>query len=86
MKTIIQSLIASFITHILYFGGMMLVGYIQTKKYVPDINHAWEDVEVLQNEVAFGAVGSPLFFIFTFVGVALVSGLIIFLYKKMVRS
>jgi hypothetical protein len=82
LKIVIQALVVSFIIHLIYIVGMMLVGYIKTRNYKPDITNGWEKVETLQNEVAFGTVGSPLFFLFTFVGVALICGLIIFLYSK----
>ncbi|WP_144555263.1 hypothetical protein [Bacillus sp. X1(2014)] len=84
MKTIIQSLVISIVIHLIYIVGTLVVGYIKTKSYMPDIENKWENVETLQNEVAFGAVGSPLFFLFTFIVVALICGLIIISYGKIV--
>jgi hypothetical protein len=83
-KTIIQSLIISFVIHLIYLVRTLVVGYIKTKNYIPDISNTWVTVETLQNEVAFGAVGSPLFFLVTFIGVALISGLIIISFGKKV--
>lgn len=64
----------------------MLVGYFQTKNYQPTIAGNWDIVETLQNEVAFGIVGSPLYFLFTFLGLALVCALILISYRKFVRT
>jgi hypothetical protein len=70
LKTVIQSLVVSFVIHLIYIVGIMIVGYIKTRNYKPDIANRWGKVETLQNEVAFGTLGSPLFFLFTFIGVA----------------
>lgn len=85
MKTIIQSLIVSFVIHIIYIGGSLIVGYITTKTYKPDIEDEWGNVKMLQSEVAFGVSGSPLFFLITFISVALICGLIITTIGKFVR-
>ncbi|WP_409303094.1 hypothetical protein [Peribacillus sp. SCS-155] len=77
MKITVQSLVISFVIHLIYIVGTLIVGYIKTRNYKPDIANKWEKVETLQNEVAFGVVGSPLFFLFTFIGVALICRLII---------
>lgn len=84
LKTIIQSLVISSVIHLIYIVGTLIVGYIKTRNYKPDIANRWGKVETLQNEVAFGAVGSPLFFLFTFIGVALICWLIIISYGKIV--
>ncbi|WP_160718687.1 hypothetical protein [Bacillus sp. USDA818B3_A] len=85
MKTIIQSLIVSFVIHFLYLAVTLITGYIRTKNYKPDIANRWEKVKPLQSEVAFGTAGTPLFFLFTFIGVALICGLIIISYGKIRR-
>ncbi|OCA88644.1 hypothetical protein F7984_03360 [Pradoshia sp. D12] len=85
MKTIIQSLVVSFVIHIIYIGGSLIVGYITIKTYKPDIKDEWENVKMLQSEVAFGTVGSPLFFLITFIAVALICGIIITTIRKFVR-
>jgi quinol-cytochrome oxidoreductase complex cytochrome b subunit len=85
MKIVVQALILSFLLHIVYFLGMFLVGYFRTMSYKPDIKNAWQSVDELQNEVAFGVSISPLSYILSFLGVALVCGIIIFLYKKLLN-
>ena len=82
MKMIFQACIASAIIHLLYIVGSIGVGYIKTKNYEPDITGKWDSVNYLQNEVSFGFVISPLFYIYTFIGTAVICGLLIFLYKK----
>ncbi|MDQ0231222.1 hypothetical protein [Metabacillus malikii] len=82
-KPIIQSLVISFVIHLIYFVGTFVVGYIKTRNYKPDLVSNLETIETLQNEVAFGMVFSPLLFLFTFIGVALISGFVIKLYRKL---
>jgi hypothetical protein len=60
----------------------MIIGYIKTKRYVPDIEAAWNNVEKLPNRVSFGATISPAFYFLSLVTVALLCGLIIFLSKR----
>ena len=82
MKTVIQALLFSFILHFIYIAGVLLTGYIQTKNYGPDITNSFENVYVLQNEVAFGVIGSPLVLIYTFISTTLVIALVLYSYKK----
>lgn len=49
---------------------------------ITDISGEWEKVEYLQSEVAFGMFISPIFFVFSLVGIAIICGIIIYLYKK----
>lgn len=83
MKIIIQAIIGSIIIHLAYFITVFLVGYIKTSLYKPNIPSEWGNVNTLQNEVAFGIVVSPIFIILTFVGVAVICGIIIYLYKRL---
>ncbi|WP_395537098.1 hypothetical protein [Klebsiella pneumoniae] len=53
MKLVLQVLIGSIAIPIVYFVGMMLVGYIKTRNYKPDIANAWDNVDTLQSEVVF---------------------------------
>lgn len=82
MKLFIQAAIGSIAIHVLYFVSILVIGYIKTLNYTPDIEGAWNNVDTLQNEVAFGMTGSPFFFLFTFIGVTLFSELLIVLYRK----
>jgi hypothetical protein len=82
MKLFLQAIGASVAIHFLYFAGRMLVGYIKTKNYQPEVAGAWNQVETLQTQLAFGSTGSPLLFLFTFLAVTMISGIIIFSYKK----
>lgn len=83
---IIQSLFISFVIHLIYIVGTMTVGYVKTRNYKPDSESKWENIEMLQNKVAFGVVGSPLFYLFSFIGVALLSGLIMVVLNNVNRS
>jgi NADH:ubiquinone oxidoreductase subunit 6 (subunit J) len=82
VKVIFQAFISSIVIHIVYIFGMMLFSYIQTVNYKPDIASAWDHTETLQSEVVFSKVTSPFLYSFTFLGVTLICGIIIFSYKK----
>ncbi|AOV08009.1 hypothetical protein BI350_10985 [Sporosarcina ureilytica] len=82
MKLVIQAFIASIVIHLVYMFCTIGIGYIKTRFHKPDITGEWEKVDYLQNEVAFGMVGSPFFLVFTFLGIALICGVVISLYKN----
>lgn len=83
MKVVLQAVIASVAIHVIFTLGMMLMGYIKTKNYKPNLAERWDDtVVVLQDEVVFGKVTSPVFGILSIMGVAVILGFIIFLSKK----
>ncbi|MBU7592366.1 hypothetical protein [Metabacillus halosaccharovorans] len=84
MKTVFQAIMCSIVIHVAYMVTMMVVGYIKTKNYKPDIAGAWDRVETLQNEVSFGKSSSPFLYIITFIAVAVICGCIILVYKKLV--
>lgn len=77
MLLFLQAFIGSVVIHVVYFFGMMLFGYIKTRNYKPDFASAWDNVETLQSEVSFSKVNSPFLYRFTFVGVAVLCGIII---------
>jgi hypothetical protein len=54
IKIIIQAILCSFIIHIVYFISTMIVGNIKRKRYVPDIEAAWESVEKFPSRISFG--------------------------------
>ena len=82
MKIAIQALFFSLLLHFIYIAGVLLTGYIQTQDYKPDIAKSWENVDMLQNEVAFGVIGSPLVLVYTFIGTTLIFGLVLYSYRK----
>ncbi|WP_047984350.1 membrane protein [Ornithinibacillus californiensis] len=87
MKTVIQALVASIAMHLLYFLGTMLAGFVKTLNYQPEIGRSWDNVEMLQSEVAFGYVASTNFYyLYSFLGVTVVCGILIFLFKKLNRE
>jgi hypothetical protein len=85
MKVLFQAVIGSIVIHIIYIVGMMLVSYIKTRNYKPDIASAWDKVETFQSEVVFGKVNSPFLYLFTFIGVTMICGIIMFSYKKLLN-
>jgi hypothetical protein len=85
VKLYLHAIGVSFIIHLLYLAGGMLVGFVKTKNYEPDVEGAWDQVDMLQTQVAFGYTGSPFMLLFTFLAIALISGIIISSYKKFIR-
>jgi len=81
MMVVFQAFIGSIVIHVVYFFCMMLVGYIKTRFYRPDHASAWDNVETLQSEVVFSRVTSPFLYLFTFVGVAVICGILIKLFN-----
>lgn len=83
MKLFMQAAIGSVVIHLIYLLGVLVTGYIKTVNYTPDIKDSWKSVDPLQNEVTFGMTGSPFFFFFTFIGVAVFLGVIIIFYRRL---
>lgn len=82
MKLVIQAFIVSIVIHLVYIFGSIGIGYIKTKFHKPEISGEWGEVDYLQNKVSFGMVGSPFFLVFTLLGIALICGVLIYLYKN----
>jgi lipoprotein signal peptidase len=87
-KMILQAVLFSIIIHVLIIGFPIAKGYLITRSHSPSIANHYENVYMLQNEVAFGIaynsggavllilsflVGVPCFMIGKFVIVRLVS-------------
>ncbi|MDI2589152.1 hypothetical protein OR571_19125 [Psychrobacillus sp. NEAU-3TGS] len=86
MKIILQAFIGSIIIHIIYTAYTIMGGYIKTKYYNPDIPKGWETVDVLQNEVAFGMIISPYFFLYSILSVTVICAIILFAYEKLFKK
>ncbi|GHH98784.1 hypothetical protein [Neobacillus kokaensis] len=82
MKLVLQACIGAVIIHLIYLVSTILIGYIKTKYYEPDVANKWETVHTLQNKAAFGSSISPLFFLLTLAGTAMVCGVILIFYKR----
>lgn len=82
VNIIILAMIGSVIVHLLYFIISMALGMIRTKRYVPDIDRAWEQVNELPSEVEFGRTFSPAAYIVSFAAVSLICGLILFVWNN----
>ncbi|MEF2098377.1 hypothetical protein V3595_27810 [Bacillus sp. CFBP9009] len=85
MKVLIQAIIGSISIHVIYAVVMMLVGYIKTKYYKPDIESAWDKVATLQNEVEFVSVTPPHFYLLSFLGVSAICGIVILSFEKLMN-
>ncbi len=66
MKLFLQAIGASVVIHFLYFASGMLVGYIKTINYEPDVEGALDQLDTLQTQAAFGNTGSPFMFFLPF--------------------
>ena len=83
MSLVLQALSGSIAIHIVYFVGMMLVGYIKTRNQKPNFTSVWDNVEALKSEVAYSKANTPFLYLFTFIGVAVICGIIIFSCKDL---
>ncbi|RCW42134.1 hypothetical protein [Paenibacillus prosopidis] len=54
VKVLIESLMVTFLTAVVFIGWQVVNGYLLTKAYVPDIVNSYASVDNLQNKVAFG--------------------------------
>lgn len=55
-KTILHAVIFSIIIHVLILGFPIAKGYLLTKAHIPSNINGYDNVHMLQNEVAFGIV------------------------------
>lgn len=83
MKIVLQACISSVIIHLVYISCTLGFGYIKTKYYKPTIQSEWESLDFLQNEVAVGIHISPFIYALSLVGVSIICGLILLLYKRL---
>ncbi|WP_215114717.1 hypothetical protein [Exiguobacterium sp. s70] len=72
MKTIRLALLLSAALHVIYVVATFGIGFIRTLNYTPDIIAEADNVTMLQNEVTLGTTGSPLIYVFTWIGLAIV--------------
>lgn len=70
MKIIAQAVAASFLIHVIYLFGTLLLGFIQTLIFRPNIETAWRQLDNLQSQVVFGASISPFIVVFSFVTIS----------------
>lgn len=86
MRLVLSALVGAAVLHILYFLTIFAVGYVKTTTHQPAIGRAWENTEVLQNEVAFGQTVSPFWYVGTFLATAILCGLLLFTYRKVAAN
>ncbi|MDN7246926.1 hypothetical protein [Planococcus shenhongbingii] len=82
MKIVFQAFLASAAFHAVYFVMTFAVDYAKTVLYRPNMVRAWENTEMLQQEVAFGTADSPFVHFSTFLGLAVICGIFLFAYQK----
>ncbi|ARP42386.1 hypothetical protein CW755_05510 [Geobacillus thermodenitrificans] len=81
MKTMIQAFAISLVAHVVYIAATISLGYWKTKMYQPDIASAWESVDQLSNEVVFGQAGPPIVYVWSLIGVTMISAVVLYVYK-----
>ncbi len=82
MKTTSQAIMASALIHVAYFAITIGTGFVKTLSYQPDFNQARGTAQVLQRETEFGFTVSPAIFVLTFAGTALLSGILLSVFKR----
>jgi hypothetical protein len=60
----------------------MLIGYIKTKRYVPDLEAPLNKIEYLENNVTFATSIHPANYVLSLAGVAMICYLLIIVFKK----
>lgn len=86
MKNVGIGLLFSLGLHLIYLFNSAIVGFIKTWNYKPEMDKDFGNVQPLSEEIAFGSTGSSLFFIISFIGMALLFTLIIYCYQKLNRE
>ncbi|BBW95900.1 hypothetical protein ACPVTF_10970 [Geobacillus icigianus] len=81
MKTMWQAFMFSAVAHMMYFAATIGWGYWKTTMYQPDIVNAWESVGQLQNEVVFSQTSSPIVYVWSLIGVTVISAIVLHMYK-----
>lgn len=67
-----RALLISTGIHLLYIVATFGIGFIRTLNYEPDIIAEADKVVVLQDEVVIVTAGSPLVYVFTWIGLTFV--------------
>lgn len=82
MRIAIQALGSSLLLQIVYIGSGMVIGWIHTKRNALQFSPG--DI-VLQSEVAFGFIISPVFLLISYIGIAVI--LAVFLvFRKLMKQ
>ncbi len=76
------SFLLSIIMHLVYFISILGWAYLKSHFFETDFLDEYENVNVLQNEVVFGYVGSPFSIMLSIIGTATIVALIYVLTKK----
>ncbi|TCI69716.1 MULTISPECIES: hypothetical protein [unclassified Exiguobacterium] len=86
MKTIRLALLLSAALHVIYVVATFGIGFIRTLNYEPDIIAEADNVTMLQNEVTLGTTGSPLIYVFTCIGLAIVLAIGMFTVQRIRKT
>ena len=86
MKTIRLALLLSAALHVIYVVATFGIGFIRTLNYEPDIIAEADNVTMLQNEVTLGTTGSPLIYVFTWIGLAVLLALGMFTVQRIRKT
>lgn len=82
MRIIKLSLFVSIIMHLIYFLSIFGWAYMRSYFFETDFSNEYDNINVLQNEVVFGFVGSPFSIIISIIGTATIVALIYVLTRK----
>ncbi|ALC91775.1 hypothetical protein AM500_19795 [Bacillus sp. FJAT-18017] len=86
MKQVFRALVWSAVLHLLFFAGVIAVGYLKTISHQPDIAAKYDDVIFLQNNITFGSTISPLFFLASYLSLAAGLAVLLFIRKRLMDS
>ena len=82
MRTIKLSFIVSIIMHLVYFLITLSWAYLKTQFFETDFPNEYDNVDILQNEIAFGFIGSPFNVMISIIGTTTIIALIYVLTKR----
>ncbi|KGR73656.1 hypothetical protein CD29_19020 [Ureibacillus manganicus DSM 26584] len=86
MRIIKLSLLVSIIMHLMYFFIIFCWAYLKSHYFESDFPNEYDNVNVLQNEVVFGFIGSPFNIVTSIVVTATIVTLIYVLTKRHDKS
>jgi len=86
LKITTRAMLISTALHLLYLVATFGIGFIRTLNYEPDIIAEADNVVVLQDETVIGTTGTPLIYVFTWIGLAIVLALGMFTVQRIRKT
>lgn len=82
MKLVFKALLAAAAIQFVYYGAQFAVGYVKTITYRPNMDEAWNNVEQLEQQVAFSYTASLYLPIAMFIVLAVICYFLLLVFQK----